>query len=494
MEFHDDAVPPVDFLRRLAECCEEIEDAVRFGLGFQRDANADFDVCSAANRDGFWERFSVEPYVHRFDEEYRPIVREEFEELIRELRGGTKRPTGEEEEESEGGDLVEHINRYEVIEKLAEGGMGRISIAWDREFSRRVAIKSIQPQVLSTREVRERFEQEAQITAKLEHPGILPVYSRGKATDGSPYYAMRLIVGGNASSMHRAIRELHDSNWSEREFNRRQRVLLRHVINVCNTIGYAHDRGVCHRDLKPSNILIGPFGETFVVDWGLAKVFSDGRGFRNGSSGASEVSNGSIEHVGEPKLRGGRPDGGAMGSRSSVAGTPGYRAPENMGYEVELDWPKVDVYSIGAILHCIVYGRSPSKSQSIQALAIKDDDYFRRLRTSWGKGLVVSSKLLAISSKAMHADQSNRYSSVLAIANDLENYLSGEPISVRVEGVVERGVRWIGKHRHWALAGLAAAISLVGAAVTIAVLQSKHNRDLQIASVSLQRALESEEL
>lgn len=431
MEFQDDAIPPIEVLRQMAECCEEIEDAVRFGLGLQGEVGSGLADSFVMHRDGFWKRFSVEAYVERFEEEYRSLVREEFQELVRELQSGGGRPSVDDAEEDERSDSGEHINRYEVIERLAEGGMGCISIAWDREFSRRVAIKSIQPQVLSTVEVRERFEQEAQITAKLEHPGILPVYSRGESLAGGPYYAMRLIAGGNASSMYRAIHELHDSNWTEGEFNRRQRVLLRHIINVCNTIGYAHDRGVCHRDLKPSNILIGPFGETFVVDWGLAKVFRDGRGVSNGSSVASGVRTTSHEQVSEPTLGSDRPNSGSMGSKSSVVGTPGYRAPESMGSEAELDWPKVDVYSIGAILHCIVYGKSPSKSQSIQALAIHDDDYFRRMRTIRGKVLVVSSKLLAISSKAMDSDRSKRYSSVLAIANDLENYLSGEPISAK---------------------------------------------------------------
>ncbi len=305
--------------------------------------------------------------------------------------------------------------------------------------------------------------------------------------------AMRLIAGGNASSLHRAIRELHHKKWVEEDFSRRQRVLLRHVINVCNTIGYAHDRGVCHRDLTPSNILIGPFGETFVVDWGLAKVFREGM---KGSGSPSDVEDstamGSQQNVLDLGLSGATRE--SVGSKSSVAGTPGYRAPESLGNEMIMDWPMVDVYSIGAILHCIIYGKSPSKSQDVRASALQDDSFFLRLVMQRGKTLVVSSKLLAISEKAMHCNLKQRYKSTLALANDLENYLSGEPISAKGEGIVERGVRWIGKHRHWALAGLAAAITLAGAAVTVVVLQSQHNRELQMAANTLQRAFESEEL
>lgn len=484
MEFNDNAMPPFEVLQQMSECCEEIEDAVRFGIGSRESGAVD---------EGFWERFSIEPYVERFDEEYRSLVREEFSELVRELRVAKELRRGLSGEGVGSGGELDEGSRYEVLEMLAEGGMGRVSIAWDREFSRRVAIKSIQPQVLTTQEVRARFDQEAQVTAKLEHPGILPVYSRGESAEEGPYYTMRLIAGGNASSLHRAIRELHDKKWVEKDFSRRQRVLLRHVINVCNTIGYAHDRGVCHRDLKPSNILIGPFGETFVVDWGLAKVFREGK---KGSGSPSDVEDstamGSLQNVLDLGLSGATRE--SVGSKSSVAGTPGYRAPESLGNEMVMDWPMVDVYSVGAILHCIIYGKSPSKSQDVRASALQDDSFFLRLVMQRGKTLVVSSKLLAISEKAMHCDLKQRYKSTLALANDLENYLSGEPISAKGEGIVERGVRWIGKHRHWALAGLAAAITLAGAAVTVVVLQSQHNRELQMAANTLQRAFESEEL
>ena len=494
MEFRDEIMPPVEVLQQMSECCEEIEDAVRIGLGRHWQSISTRHEGEVAEVLEFWEQYSVEPYVERFDEAYRPLVREEFRELVRELRGGG-RDWGSGVQEGVGvGDVCDHRDRYEVLETLAEGGMGRVSIAWDREFSRRVAIKSIQPQVLSTREVRTRFEQEARITAKLEHPGVLPVYSRGESLEEGPYYAMRLIAGGTASSLHRAIRELHEGTRHGAEFARRQRVLLRHVINVCNTMGYAHDRGVCHRDLKPSNILIGPFGETFVVDWGLAKIFREGGEDSSDSGESGRVRGESIGPSSMSLWGGGDSDRISRGSKSSIAGTPGYRAPESMGRDEIGDWPKVDVYSIGAILHCIIYGRSPTKSEAIRSLAVEDDAFFWRLAMNRGKGMVVSSKLLAISSKAMHGDLAQRYGSMLAIANDLENYLSGEPISARGEGIVERGIRWMGKHRYWAVAGLVAGICLGGAALMVALMQTRHNRELQLAATALQRAFESEEL
>ena len=164
------------------------------------------------------------------------------------------------------------------IRPYAQGGIGQVWVARDCELQREVALKVIQPQYADREDQRARFLIEAEITGNLEHPGIVPVYSLGRNADGRPYYAMRFIRGESLSA---AIREFHvragvisamDGGRSRSMWGIEFRQLLGRFLDVCDAIDYAHSRGVLHRDLKPANIMLGRYGETLVVDWGLAKV------------------------------------------------------------------------------------------------------------------------------------------------------------------------------------------------------------------------------
>ncbi len=155
----------------------------------------------------------------------------------------------------------------------ARGGLGEVSVALDEELHREVALKEIQDRHAGISSHRRRFVIEAEITGRLEHPGIVPVYGLGKHADGRPYYAMRFIRG-------KSLRETIDqpvavAGLSPREENEARRAKLRSLlgsfVNVCQAMQFAHDRGIIHRDLKPANIMLGEYGETLVVDWGLAK-------------------------------------------------------------------------------------------------------------------------------------------------------------------------------------------------------------------------------
>ena len=176
-----------------------------------------------------------------------------------------------------------HLNngeRFQLIRPHASGGIGQVWLARDSELQRDVAIKEIQPRFAEHADQRARFVLEAEVTGNLEHPGIVPVYSLGKNAEGRPYYAMRFIRG---ESLAVAIRRFHhdfrQNAGSATTRSRRPskwgiefRQLVRRFLDVCNAIDYAHSRGVLHRDLKPANIMLGHYGETLVVDWGLAKV------------------------------------------------------------------------------------------------------------------------------------------------------------------------------------------------------------------------------
>src|SRR5262249_8928680 len=158
--------------------------------------------------------------------------------------------------------------RFRVLRPLNKGGMGVVSVALDTELDRSIALKEIREAAADDREYRARFLAEAEITGKLEHPGIIPIYGLGTYADGRPFYAMRLIRGDKTGSLMDVIERFYqEPNPAGRvvEF----RGLLRRFLDVCNAISYAHSKGVLHRDLKPDNILLGPYGETLVVDWGL---------------------------------------------------------------------------------------------------------------------------------------------------------------------------------------------------------------------------------
>jgi serine/threonine-protein kinase len=170
------------------------------------------------------------------------------------------------------GDPTSSGRRFRIVRAHAEGGLGTVFLARDEELNREVALKQIKEIFSADRDSRTRFVAEAEITGGLEHPGVVPVYGLGCDETGRPYYAMRFIKG---ETLKEAIDRYHRSAEPERETVEHAlelRRLLGRFIDVCESIGYAHSRGVIHRDLKPANVMLGKYGETLVVDWGLAET------------------------------------------------------------------------------------------------------------------------------------------------------------------------------------------------------------------------------
>jgi tRNA A-37 threonylcarbamoyl transferase component Bud32 len=171
---------------------------------------------------------------------------------------------------------ISQDGRFRLLRHHADGGIGRVNIALDLELERQVAVKELQDQFADDPQIRQRFMLEVRVTGRLEHPGVVPVYSLGRDSRGRPFYAMRFIEG---EDLGQAIKSFHSADFSpgrlpgERALALRQ--LLRRFIDVCNVVAYAHSRGVLHRDIKPGNILLGPYGETLVVDWGMAKMIAE---------------------------------------------------------------------------------------------------------------------------------------------------------------------------------------------------------------------------
>jgi eukaryotic-like serine/threonine-protein kinase len=161
--------------------------------------------------------------------------------------------------------------RFRILRAHREGGLGEVVVAFDGELHREVALKKIKDRHADDPNARARFLREGEITGKLEHPGIVPIYSLGHYGNGRPFYAMRFVKG---DSLQDAISHFHKADGQPRSESERTlelRKLLGRFVDVCEAISYAHSRGVLHRDLKPGNIMLGRYGETLVVDWGLAQ-------------------------------------------------------------------------------------------------------------------------------------------------------------------------------------------------------------------------------
>ena len=328
----------------------------------------------------------------------------------------------------------EGTSRYHIVRSHARGGLGEVFLARDQELERDVALKTIQAPYADEVTNRMRFIREGKLTGCLEHPGIVPVYGLGAYADGRPYYAMRLIKG---ESLKEAIDQFHQDDRPGRDPGERAlafRQLLQRFINVCNAIEYAHSRNVLHRDLKPANIMLGPYGETLVVDWGLAKVRVEEQGIREANA---EPAAGSSSLPQQSSLN----DATQIGS---VIGTPAYMSPEQAAGRLDELGPASDLYSLGATLYCLLTGHSPiAESNVMLVLASVQMGEFPRPRQVKP---VVPRPLEVICLKAMALNPKDRYSSARALADELEHWLADEPVAAYRESSWER-TRRLCRHR-----------------------------------------------
>jgi serine/threonine-protein kinase len=339
--------------------------------------------------------------------------------------------------------------RFRILRPHAKGGLGEVYVAHDAELDREVALKEIQARYAHDPDNQSRFLREAEITGGLEHPGVVPVYGLGHHPDGRPFYAMRFIRG---DSLKEAIGRFHRDEGPARDPGERRlalRKLLRRFVDVCNAVAYAHSRGVLHRDLKPGNVMLGPYGETLVVDWGLAK-----------SVGRADRSDG----VTEGTLRPAHASGSAPTQMGAALGTPAFMSPEQAAGDLDRLGPRSDVYSLGATLYCLLTGQAPFEGRDVGSLLgeVQRGEFPppRQVRLS------VPPALDGICRKAMALQTADRYDSPRALADEIEHWLADEPVAAYREPLPARLGRWGRRHRPL-VAGLAALLVAAVLGLTI---------------------------
>ena len=322
---------------------------------------------------------------------------------------------------------------YRVEGEFARGGMGRILLALDRRLGRRIALKELHAEAGPG--APRRFVREALVTARLQHPAIVPVYEAGYWPGGQPFYAMKLVEGRSLDALLRDGASL-DSRLA----------LLPHLIAVAEAVAYAHGQRVVHRDLKPANVLVGSFGETVVVDWGLARELGEG---------------GKVER--EADSAGGA-EAAAPGQTvtGTVLGTPHYMPPEQArGLPVD---ERADVYALGAMLYFLLTGAPPHAGKSAaEALAAAADGSIEPVERREPEA---PPDLVAIVDKAMAPSPAERYPTAQELAADLRRFQTGQLVSAYRYSTRELLRRFVVRHRAAVIVASALTAALVVAVAT----------------------------
>ena len=344
------------------------------------------------------------------------------------------------------------------IEKLhAVGGLGCVYLAHDPDLNRRVAVKFPRGR-RQTAAARARFEREARITSRLDHPGIVPVLTIHNADDGLPWFAMRFIEG---QTFQQAIDQCHRLPLGQRFRSSEFRTLLHRFQVVCDIAAYAHSQGVVHRDIKPGNILLGEFGETLLVDWGLAKVLNQ----PDDVVETDAITEESLPNVSAVETQPGQ-----------VIGTPAYASPEQLLGQSDRIGVSSDVFSLGATLYCILAGEHLLErmdlTKHLQRIQNNQLPHPRIYQPA------VPIPLDAICRKALSIDPAQRYVSPQELSRDIEHYLADEPISIPGESWGARSSRWLRRHPVVVASTMAAIlVGLIAAVMNSSLLREK-NRQL----------------
>lgn len=357
---------------------------------------------------------------------------------------------------------------------IARGGMGVIERVWDARLRRPLARKLVPcsihgPHSSADRRRLSRFLQEARVSSQLQHPGILPIHDIGVDEQGHPYFTMPIVHGDHLGTV---IRKLHaaDSAWSLPR-------VLQVIVAVSEVVAYAHSKGVVHRDLKPQNVMVGRFGETFVMDWGVAKLIDCAAAPATNGDSVVLDSIATSTDVALNTLPG------------DVLGTPSYMAPEQASGALECMGPSIDQYAIGAILYEVIanrrpYSDAPETDTPEQLIAT-----VRRAPPTPLERLVpkAPAELLAICAKAMQRDPIARYASVEALGTDLRAFLEQRVVRAHDTGPLASLGKWVRRHRGVAALLVLIVLLVAGGLAVVLALEKKRGARLQAANDELRR-------
>ena len=317
-------------------------------------------------------------------------------------------------------------SRFALRSYIDGGGLGTVYVGYDELLRREAAVKFLRQQHAQQPDNVKQFKTECEITSRLDHPSVVPIYGHGTLENGQPYYVMRRISG---QTMAERAERLHQ-RMSQTRLSSHQRLelhaLLSVFVTVCRTIHYAHCRGVIHRDIKPANVMIGKHGETTVLDWGLAQMVERGELHQMPTEETLQVTRNALVE-------------------NSAIGTPIYMSPEQHEGAAPAS-VQSDVYSLGATLFVLLAGEPPFDAKTLpelRAKVMRGEPVNLRAKYRW-----LSRSLIAICQKAMSVDPQKRYVTALHLAKDVERYLADEPVDACPDTPIRKAGRWLSRHRY----------------------------------------------